>query len=666
MARTQITEASTTKGKIEMAEHLRVLGLAKHSAPLVNYASVLVSELAAREASSEPTAEALGHMKQRLDTWEQLPVGLNNIGNTCYLNSILQFIYSLTPIREAVMRYGDAQTWNERLVLGRRDGGRLLTVDEIKRALRFVELLKGLFSTLINHRIESWSLADARKGSSSAAAPGHPLLAAASGSSAATSMAVSPDRELSSMLLLRITGNDAAASTGAAISISSSGTLNMQAEDDSDKALGATGAAATQTQQTSVPQYNQQQDVDECMAQCVTFLVRALLPEPTLHLAEASAKSNSTGEATASERVHDDGSWIHRLLAGHQELSTDKLVNGRRKETEPPTTEQFVNLNLNIPREAADINDCIEAFFEPSVVPGSTDEQHPTSSQMMDVDVPEQKHVEFVRHTRIKDAPPVLCIQLQRVQFDVATMRSYKLNSHVRLRSQISLAPYMRFNHHCHETEDKEQMRRRQIKDRLAAIDRHLLALETPVRAKSSGSDAMASMSVVSALERVQAFMSGVGSWSELDAAKELLSDLGKPADTIVQEARQLSSDLGSMAQALGGASEKWRDERKDLCAELDSIYNNVPIDESAYTLHAVFIHSGLSPEYGHYWVYVRDYDKAKNQIRWLCFNDSNVSVVDESVVFNDSPLPGQDTANPYYLVYVRTRDLDGTVSFGV
>ncbi|KAJ1782349.1 ubiquitin-specific protease ubp2, partial [Coemansia sp. RSA 2399] len=101
MARTQIAEASTTKVKIEMAEHLRVLALAKHSEPLVNYAAVLVSELEAREASSEPAADALGHMKLQLDTWEQLPVGLNNIGNTCYLNSILQFIYSLTPIREA-------------------------------------------------------------------------------------------------------------------------------------------------------------------------------------------------------------------------------------------------------------------------------------------------------------------------------------------------------------------------------------------------------------------------------------------------------------------------------------------------------------------------------------------------------------------------------------
>ncbi|KAJ2210882.1 ubiquitin-specific protease ubp2 [Coemansia sp. RSA 487] len=658
MARTQIAGASSTKTRIEMAEHLRVLALAKHSEPLVNYAATLVSELEARESSSaEPTAEALGHMKLQLDTWEQLPVGLNNIGNTCYLNSILQFIYSVTPIREAVMRYGDAQAWNEKLVLGRRDSGKLLTVDEIKRALRFVELLKGLFSTLINHRIESWSLTEARK-SSSSAAPGHPLLAASVPS--ATSLAVTPDRELSNMLLLRVTGDD---TTGAPISISSSGTLNMQAEDDNDsKALDATA----QTQKKAVPQYHQQQDVDECMTQCVTFLVHALSPEPTLHL-ETSASSSNTSELVASSGSHDDGSWIHRLLAGHQELLSEKLVNGQRKNTEKPTTEQFVNLNLNIPREAADINDCIDAFFAPSVVPGSSDEL-PKSSQMMDVDAPEQQQIEFTRHTRIKDAPPVLCMQIQRVQFDVATMRSYKLNSHVRLRRHISLAPYMQFSSQAHAEggADSKKHRRHQIKDRLAAIDRHLRALETPVRA-TSGADAMASMSVVSALERVQAFMSGVSSWTEMEAARELLSDLGKPAGTIAQEAHQLSSDLGSMAQALGSASEKWRDERKTLCAELDAIYDNVVADdESAYTLHAVFIHSGLSPEFGHYWVYIRDYDKAKDQIRWLCFNDSNVSVVDENTVFNDSPLPGQETANPYYLVYVRSKDLEGTVNFGV
>ena len=99
----------------DLKKSLAAIAIAKDSKRLKDY---LDSELS---SSEYPISE-----------W---PVGLENIGNTCYLNSLLQFYFTIKPLRDLVLKINAFKMpTDDKSLSSKRVGSRNVSTKEVDRA----------------------------------------------------------------------------------------------------------------------------------------------------------------------------------------------------------------------------------------------------------------------------------------------------------------------------------------------------------------------------------------------------------------------------------------------------------------------------------------------------------------------------------------------------
>ncbi|KAG8844943.1 ubiquitin-specific protease ubp2 [Tulasnella sp. 330] len=607
------------------------------------------------------------------------PRGILQLGNTCYLNSLLQYFYTIKDLREAILATPElavAEVISEEDMKKRRVGGRLVTRREVERSKKFVNLLKELFWQLewstdpaIRPALELAKLAlvtskdeeedeegrsDKTNATTSTSGTGETQMSGQSGSTLVdepeavkdVSLAMRDDEATPTAASVTslpqgpspssVLGKRAAATSltqrrrhSAMMDVDSERPEEVQilvegprratiaADGDGDVAMASSQFSQLQEHYDGiVPPLNEkrtppplpprnktaagdggimmfgkQHDVSECMDNCMFQIEAALGLE----------KSIPTGDDESLKPAETKRSIVKKLFYGKIRQRISPIPTSAPSTSAQPilrhTTsihekeDLFSQLLVNVADEGYDLYDGLSGQFDDIVEFGGHQARMETS---------------------LVDLPPLLQIQLQRVQFNRDTLEAYKSNAYVKFGESLFVDRFLT------TVNPEKKSKSKEIESNLKACRERLSAL-----AKQKGGPYDRAIK-----NTIDMFCKQTLLAIEV-ADMDLMNDLKAEADSLEDELQECRVKATSLKEEL---ERLWQDDR-----------------EVEYELCSVFIHRGASPAFGHYFFYARDLPN--NPERFIKYNDQDVVAVGKSEVLADTT---GSTANPYLLVFAR------------
>lgn len=542
------------------------------------------------------------------DNW---PTGLNNIGNTCYLNSLLQYYFAIEPLREYICNYQDTfdnmrQKYNESQVI-RRIGGREVSSDEVERSIQFTYQLRDLFQNMIQTK----------------------------------NRCVTPTQELAylafspSNIPVEFESNEKHSSSVSAIEYSSSGDSSDEIASVND--IDLTSKDEVNTENIEHFEENAENDISDADGDIVMDTatmeeldrMEQVKQEKDIETSTKVAKISldqleNTLEIGRQQDVTECiGNVLYQLESASTPISIDsndneqddlikQLFYGKTKQEIVPldTTknirtkfERFLSLMVNVSDHPKNIYDALDAYF-------------------MDEKLTLEEYGEVQKKLSVTEFPRILQIQIQRVYYDREKFMPFKSIEPLPFNQILYMDRYM-------DNNDPELIAKRlesqDLKEQLKQL--RLRQVELLQRNGQGLSQKESLMETNKMLQSSYLQEIGIDSLGSSSAQEELIANISGIIQTIDEELTQVYNQI------------------QDLEYKIDHLFDN--FQKIAYSLFAVFIHRGEA-SYGHYWVYVRD---MTNSGIWRKYNDETVTEVPESEVFN---FVQGNTATPYFLVLVQ------------
>ncbi|KAF2466740.1 cysteine proteinase [Lindgomyces ingoldianus] len=557
-----------------------------------------------------------------LNIW---PVGCQNIGNTCYLNSVLQFLFTIKPLREMVLNGDDQmQELTEEAVVGKRVGRTAVKLDKVEKAQQFVLELRKLFRHMITAPTDS----------------------------------VRPETKLAALALAKseTIADKPAEPNGTHSGLGEIGGLPVagpmpppgtayenHATDGIDSVMGDDDVAKKSDTSSTVAEIDVDEDRMEVVVTDGDQTKAPSKPEPPSRPPPVPPRPQTSAQVSASikalEAVAQQQDAAEILNNIFDLLSCAMKGEGTMRDGEQvDLIKRLFFSDITTVRKLKGVTARNMALQDNHLIsPGNRNrplyaalDDEFSLIELEDV-TSKEENAKASKYEYIDVASPIQIVNVRRLVFEGG--RSKKDESHVALDEVLYLDRYLNKTKSLSEEELQER------RERQWQLQRRLKALEAR---KAQLTETELKLSLADAVDGAAAFVEDLQK-----AAEGTLIDLDENS---IPTYPDLANQMRDRAVQLHKEASTLDEQMKEIDIQINSIFTDCT--DHPYRLHAVFMHRG-SATGGHYWIFIYDFQKRI----WRKYNDDRVDEVEDlkDIFEQEEKNPATSTG----IVYVRADQVD-------